>query len=147
MIPYQKHSETSKAAAKAYDSKSLENLVMKHIYANGEYGATNNEILMYVRRDRIDPSPGTIAARLKGLQDKGYIIKTRRTRNSARTGRAQSVYVDAKHCDEPILTKEPTKSQKCVAFCEWLRGKIERKGRVELWAGSDNYLELKKILK
>jgi len=83
---FQKHSETSRNAAKTLNADTLRKTVLKYIVDAGEYGSIGDEIA-----EHFNIAPGTVSARLIELERWGYIVKLTRTRKTRR-GKPANVY-------------------------------------------------------
>lgn len=87
MVPYQKHSETSKKAALKANAKTQEIAAYAFIKRRGKSGATGDEVAEF-----LEIPIGTASARIVGLRDKGFIETTKYERLT-RTGRLASIHI------------------------------------------------------
>ena len=94
--PYQRHSETSRAAAEAIepDAATLRGQVLAFIRGRGSFGSTDEESQMGLRMN-----PSTERPRRIELWRAGWIKDSGRTRYT-RSGRSAVVWVDKK-IEEP----------------------------------------------
>lgn len=107
---FQKHSETSRKAADELTSQhSMENDIFRYLE---EYpsGFTADELQEALTDKHPGVQAGTIAARLRGLELKGRIKKTRETRLTRNRRQAQ-VWKHPKHVKaEDMIAAQPVKS-------------------------------------
>ena len=110
---FQKHSDTSRAAADAMTSQhSMEDDIFRYLehYASGFTADELHECLL-------DKHPGvqagTIAARLRGLELKGRIRKTKETRLTRNRRQAQ-VWKHPRHVQESELIPATAVNQRAV---------------------------------
>jgi len=89
--PYQRHSRTSKEAAERLETaRTLEADILIYL-ASAIQGLTGDELHQLLESKHIGLQAGTISARLRGLEIKGDIFKTKHTRTT-RMNRSANVW-------------------------------------------------------
>lgn len=120
-LPYQKHSETSRMAAEQCSTvESLSALIWEEFKKVGHYGLIADEIAV-----KYKIQAGTVAARFRGLEQEGAIVKTTNKRKTSRD-RWAHVYVTVHIFNEGIFTAAPTKEnsdtkEKMAALIDFVR--------------------------
>lgn len=91
--PFQKHSETSQAAADAIlgEAGTIRAMVFGYLVSCKFSGATQDQV-----SEALDMGPQTACPRLRELEMKGAIVKTKAKRKT-RSGRQAFVYVAARY--------------------------------------------------
>lgn len=135
-VPYQKHSETSKEAAKLYDGSVLRTLIVSAIESKGAMGATRDDIASMTRH----PYLSTISARLIELERNGLIKNTKMSRKS-KANRKAAVYVHPDFYD-PLMgvrvTKGATDIEALKARNARLEAALRAIARPDNWLDADN---------
>ena len=121
---FQQHSETSRAAADSLTTQhSMEADILRFL-EHYPSGFTADE-LQEAFEGKLHPGvqAGTIAARLRGLELKEQILKTKETRRT-RSNRQAQVWKHPRHCTpseiagaEPDMAKAEA-NEKCALACE-----------------------------
>ncbi len=95
-IPYQRHSDESRAAAASMvvDEPGVRALVHSFLLSRADWGATDEEIHEWLLDRRPGTKDSTTRARRVELVATGVVTKSDRTRKH-RTGRAAAVWVRA----------------------------------------------------
>jgi len=130
MQPYQKHSQTSKEAAnRNVRAPQQEAIIFALIASGGTQGMCAYELC-----NRTCIRAGTVSARLRGLELKGSIVKTKRTRTSPESNRAQSVYVTTAFAtpEDTLKAKERSRLNEMEGILKDIAGRVERKGKIEI---------------
>jgi DNA-binding MarR family transcriptional regulator len=103
---YQKHSDTSRAAAETNTTANMQRIkIYEYIFNKDAYGATGDELSEY-----FNIVPGTISARLRDLECDGVIVKTL-NRRKTRFEKMATVYVSKDIAEKRNIQTESGKKE------------------------------------
>lgn len=127
---YQAHSRTSQAAAESINTESMENFIVCCLSQCGKLGATADELQQLVMREWPTVQAGTVAARLRGIELKGWAVRLDETRET-RAGKAAFVWVHLPHIDGRQLAPKKLEFARPPLEAQLIRDKATLELRLE----------------
>jgi hypothetical protein len=134
--------QTSLNAYKALDVPTMQERVMGVIASQREYGATNYDACVKLKR-----TPNSISPRLQELEEMGYIACLTETRKNPYSGRMQNVYVDITHVNgRSVIPSQKHKSKHMEDILQEILERVDDKGVLSIYNQDELHTKIKGIL-